>query len=291
MPPGEYWAPDTLDQAISLLAENAGRAVLLAGGTDLMPRINRYKLKPQAIIHLGRIGLDFLREEGGQVHIGATCTTAALAASPWLEERAPILVSAARHSASPAVRNTATLGGNLASAHPGADLATPLLALEAQAHLAGPEGEGTLPLEKFFLGRRQTVLRADQMLTSVSFPLPGPGWSFKKLGRRRANTLSVVNVAVQLELDQGRCRHARLALGSMGPTPLRCHLAEELLTGARWSPDLWEQAAQAALQTCDPKSDVHGSAWYRSRTARVLLVRALEEAGRRSQGGGADNAA
>lgn len=282
----DFYAPATVDQAVRLLAESKGGATVLAGGTDLLPRINSYKLRPGAIVYLGRAGLDYCRRDGDRVVIGATCPTARLAAGGWLEETAPILVEAARRSASPAVRNAATIGGNLVSAHPGADLATPLLTLDAQVHLAGPEGETTLDLKRFFLDRRRTALEPGQLLTGVSFaPAPG-GWSFLKLGRRRANTLAVVNVAVRLDVDQGRCRGARIALGCMGPCPQRCPQAEALLEGATWSPDIMEEAAARAVAETSPESDAHASAWYRRKAARALLGRALAQAVERSSPAG-----
>ena len=282
----EFYAPTSLEQAVSLLAEGQGRAVVLAGGTDLLPRVNSYKLRPQAIVYLGRAGLGHCRQEGDRVFIGATCTTARLAAGGWLEEAAPILVEAARRSSSPAVRNAATLGGNLVRAHPGADLATPLLALGALVHLAGPQGEATLPLDHFFLGRRRTALGPGRLLTGVSFAPDPAGWSFAKLGRRRANTLAVVNAAVRLDLSQGLCRGARIALGCMGPCPRRCPEAEALLEGAAWTPEAIETATARAVAETSPESDTHASAWYRLRAARALLGRALTQAGERAASAG-----
>ena len=282
----EFYAPATVEQALSLLSRGGGEATVLAGGTDLLPRINSYKLKPRAVVYLGRVGLDYCNLEGERVVIGATCTTARLASDGLLEEAAPILVEAARRSASPAVRNAATMGGNLVSAHPGADLAVPLLALEATVHLAGPEGETSLPLSRLFLGRRRTALGPGRLLTGVSFARAPGGWSFLKLGRRRANTLAVVNAAVLLDVFQGVYRGVRIALGCMGPCPQRCPEAEALLEGAAWSPALVEEAVDRAMAETNPESDSHASAWYRQRAARALLGRALAQAGERSAAAG-----
>jgi CO/xanthine dehydrogenase FAD-binding subunit len=182
------------------------------------------------------------------------------------------------------VRNAATIGGNLGNASPAADLATALLALDAQLLLRSSKEDRRVALKDFFMGPGRTVLKPGELIVEVSIPLSKGRAVFLKLGRRKAMTLSVVNVAVQLEMDGKRrweklgCQEARIALGSMAPTPLRCAKAEGLLKGKVLDKALIAQCAAEAVAESSPIDDQRATAWYRKIAGTVLVSRALAQA-------------
>ncbi|RME50266.1 MAG: xanthine dehydrogenase family protein subunit M, partial [Caldilineae bacterium] len=248
----EYAVPATLSEAIALLRRQDARPV--AGGTDLTMHLRAGVVSPAHLVDLSGLGLNYIRTDGETVKIGAMTTVAALLAAAEIGRNFPALLEAALEFGSVQTRNMATVGGNLCSAVPSADLAPPLLVLGAQVRLAGAGGDRALPLTGFFTGPRQTVLRPAEILTEIELPLPPPrsGSSFLKLGRRNAMTLAIVNAAafIALEEDGRTVRTARLALGAVAPTPIRATNAETLLRGRPLSDSLIEEAAAAAaLQT------------------------------------------
>ena len=218
----EYFAPKDTGEATKLLAQHGENVTILAGGTDVVPKINYYDLQPDKIMYIGDLGLSGIKESDGRLIIGAAATTAAIAASDLIVQKASALAEAARETGSVAIRTTATIGGNLGNASPGADMAPPLLVMDAQVQLTSSAGNRTVAMDDFFVGPGQTVMKADELLTEISMPVPKGKTVFLKLGRRKAMTLSVVNVAVNLEMDGNTCTDARIAIGSMAPKPLRC---------------------------------------------------------------------
>ena len=217
-----YFAASTMSEAMKLLGQYGKKAVILAGGTDLVPRINTYGLKPGALIYVGKLGLDYIKEEKGRMVIGAATPMAKIAGSKAVAKKAAALSEAALQAGTVAVRTAGTIGGNLANASPAADLATPLLVLDADLSLVSQKKKRMVALKDFFKGPGQTVLQPGEMIKEVSFPIPKGKTAFVKLGRRKALTLSVVNAAVRLEVNRKKCQEARIALGSVAPTPLRC---------------------------------------------------------------------
>jgi CO/xanthine dehydrogenase FAD-binding subunit len=167
-----YFAPTKVGKAAKLLAEYGDKAIVLAGGTDLMPKINHYDLWPEVIVYIGGLGLDYIKEEGGKLIVGATTSTAKIAASELVAAKAPALAEAARGSGSVGIRTSATIGGNVANASPGADLAAPLLAMDAKVVLASAEGERVVPIGEFFTGPHETVLKAGELITEFHVPIP-----------------------------------------------------------------------------------------------------------------------
>ncbi len=285
-----YFAPTELTEALKLLAEYGEKATVLAGGTDLVPRINYYELKPEVLVYIGNLGLDYIEQADGKLIIGAATPTAKIAASPLIAEKAAALAEAARLSASPAVRTTGTIGGNLANASPAADLATPLIALGATLVLISAQGERQVPVEDFFTGPGTTVLKPGELIKEVHVPVRKGKSVFLKLGRRKAMTLSVVNVAVYVEMEQGqKCVDARVALGAMAPTPLRCKKAEGVLHGCVLPMSALEgaefldkarieKAAELAIAESSPIDDQRATAWYRRKAGKVLVARAIASA-------------
>jgi carbon-monoxide dehydrogenase medium subunit len=273
-----YFGETEISKAIKLLGQYRKKAVILAGGTDLVPQINYYKLKPEVLVYIGKLGLDYIREKNRKIVIGATTSMAKIAASKLVARKAAALAEAARQAGTSAIRTAATIGGNLANASPAADLATPLLAMDAELLLRSDKGKRTVALKDFFTGPGQTVLRPGELIVEISIPPIKGKTVFLKLGRRKAMTLSVVNVAVRLEMGGKKCKDARIAMGSVAPTPLRCLRAEELLKGKSPDEPLFAKCSAEAMAACNPVDDQRGTAWYRRQAGTALVARALARA-------------
>ena len=290
-----YFAPAELDDALKLLAEHGEKVTVLAGGTDILPKLNHYELKPEAVMYIGGLGLSFIRDEGEKLVFGAATSTAALAKSEVVESKMKALSEAARLSASPAIRTSATIGGNIVNASPAGDVLTALVALGAEVKLQKAGGQRMVPLEDFVTGPRQTDLKPGELLTEVHVPVPNGATAFLKLGRRKAQTLSVVNVAVQVSLEGGECKDARIVLGAMAPTPVRCTKAESLVrscafplaishfgtrpasAGKSLDEATIAQCAAQAVEECSPIDDQRATAWYRKKAAKALVAKALKQ--------------
>jgi carbon-monoxide dehydrogenase medium subunit len=279
-----YFAPAGIDEALALLAEHKGKATVLAGGTDLVPLVNYYELKPDILIYTGGIGSAYIKEEDGELLIGAGTTWTELTASSLVAEKAGILVEAAKQGGCVATRNAGTIGGNLANASPAADLATPLLAMDAELLLKSANGDRVVPIKEFFTGPGETVLKPDELLVEIHIPPVKGKTAFLKLGRRKAMTLSVVNVAVRLEMAKKNpgtlriCNEARIALGAMAPTPLRCIKSEKMLKGKTIDKASMDECAAEAIAETSPVDDKRATAWYRKKAGTALVARALSQA-------------
>ena len=278
-----FFAPDTFQALFDTVAAQQGAQVkFLAGGTDLVPQINMerdqipYEDKPpMALISLAKLGLGGVREEGEAVCIGAMTTITQIQDSALLREKAPVLCQAADLMAGFAVRNTATLGGNIMNASPAADTLPALLVLDARLTLRGPAGERQVALADFFTGPGKTIAAADEVLTAITV-YPGAGRAnFQKLGRRAAETLSVVNAAAYIEQSDGVCTAARIAVGSAAPTVKLCQAAAQALVGKPLDAAAAEAAAGLVNQVLSPIDDIRSTAWYRLETAPVLVRRAI----------------
>jgi carbon-monoxide dehydrogenase medium subunit len=251
----EYFAPKAIEEAVKLLAEYGDRATVLAGGTDLVPRINYYDLKPEVLLYIGGLSLDYIKEAEGKLVIGAATPTAKLASDAIVAEKASALAEGAKLSGSVATRNAATIGGNLANASPAADLATPLLVMDAELHLTGAGGKRTVAIKDFFTGSGETVLEPNELVTEIRIPPIKGKTVFLKLGRRKAMTLSVVNV-----------------------TPLRCLKAEEMLKDKVLDEALISNCAAEAVAESNPIDDQRATAWYRRKAGTALVAQALRQA-------------
>jgi carbon-monoxide dehydrogenase medium subunit len=273
-----YARPSSLDEAIDLLAEHDGDAKALAGGQSLIPLLKLRLAAPELLVDLGGLaradGLAGVRDQGDHLAIGALTRHADLATDRVAAEHAPLLAFAASHVGDPQVRHHGTIGGSLAHADPAGDLPAVLLAYEATLIAHGPRGQREIPVTDFFTGFLETALEPDELLVEVRVPKLGPavGWSFQKFTRRAIDWATVGVAALYGPQVQ------RVALVSMGPTPLRATTVEErLATGAGPA-----AAAEAAADGTEPTSDAWASAWYRRRLATVLVRRALQEAATRT---------
>jgi len=271
----DYYRPKELAEAFRLRAEIGG-ARFVAGGTDLMIRIRGKEVAPEALISLR--GIEEIRgvTVNGGARIGAATTIADIAGSAELGARFPVLVQAARRVGGPAIRNAGTVGGNLCNASPCADTVLPLLVLEARLAIASARGGREIPLDQLFCGPRATCLAPDEVVTHVIVPAPSPEAKavFLKKGRVMMD-LSVASVAVLLELDGDTCAKARVAAGSVAPTPLRLPETEAILAGGRLTDDVVAAAREAAMREVSPITDVRSTADYRRHIVGVFLKRAV----------------
>jgi CO/xanthine dehydrogenase FAD-binding subunit len=269
----DFFIPRSVDEALGLLRTHGPDLTVMGGGTVVMGLINEGRLFPRKAMSLRRAGMDELRATDGQIQIGAATTIARLS---QLEEL-PILAQAAGMLGGPALRTLATIGGNMFMPAPYADMAVPLLALDALVELAGPGGSRALPLDQFFGAAGPSLCAADELLTGFSVPPPAGRSAYLRFGRRQANTPAVVAVAVRVETDaNGVVDAARIALGAAGPRPQRAHAAEAALLGRKLDAASIADAAQAAIDASDPPTDALASSWYRRKMVGVFVRRALE---------------
>jgi len=246
---------------------------------------------PHEVVYLGRIpGLAAIDQRDGETQIGPLVTAASLAQSKTELGQASVVAEAAAILGSPLIRNRATLGGNLVSARPAADLLPPLMALQAKLTLTGPAGERQMDLDDFCTGPGQTVIESTEILTAVVVPPLGQGCGggYFKLGARKTLEISIVNAAAYLRLDEdGTIKEARIVLGAVGPTPLRSPATENLLVGERpKGPEdpIFSGAGLTAQSEARPIDDHRGSAEYRRLMVDVLTRRALGQAWLEAQG-------
>jgi carbon-monoxide dehydrogenase medium subunit len=280
--------PGSADDCLKLLAERGRETKLLAGGTDLLPQLKNHLLKPARVIDLSGVArLKTLDSAGGRgLRVGAAVTARELERDPFVTRHYAALAESGALVGSVQVRNLATLGGNLCNAAPSADMAPPLLALDAEAVIAGPKGERRVPMTSFFVGVRQTVVGPDELLVELLVPDPGPhsGGTYVRHTPRRELDIAVVGVAAQLTLANGVCSKARIALAAVAPTPVRATAAERSLEGQPVTPERIARAADLALEVAKPISDQRGSADFRRHLVKVLTRRTLTIALARARG-------
>ncbi|MFH2110066.1 MAG: xanthine dehydrogenase family protein subunit M [Candidatus Bathyarchaeota archaeon] len=284
LPRFQYHAPTTVEEALLLLT-TLDQAKLFAGGTDLVPLLREAACRPSHLVDLNNVAeLNYIREDSGFICIGATATHTQVAASP-IAAKAPALVDAVSQIGSPQVRNRATITGNLCNASPAADSAPPLLVHEAEVTIRSLEDTRIIPLDDLFAGPKLNSLEPDELVTEIRFHVPpeGSASSFKRIGRRKAFTLSVVSAAAYVEMDGGKVKETRLAFGSVAETPLRTPDVETMLRGKLLTDKLLEKAAEAVKSSVAPITDVRGTAEYRRDMCGVLLKRALTEAAERAR--------
>jgi aerobic carbon-monoxide dehydrogenase medium subunit len=236
---------------------------------------------PKRVIDLSGVArVKILECDAKGLRIGAAVPARQLEQDPRVRAGYASLAESAALVGSVQVRNLATVGGNLCNAAPSADMAPPLVALEAQAVIAGPQGERRVPLSDFFTGVRKTVLGPDELLVEIVVPAPGPhsGGCYIRHTPRRELDIAVVGVASQVTLANGVCAKARISLAAVAPTPVRATAAEAALEGKPLNSDLIERAVDLAAQGAKPISDQRGSAEFRRHLVRVLTRRTLTTA-------------
>jgi carbon-monoxide dehydrogenase medium subunit len=281
-----FHAPQDLAEAISLLRK-IKKARILAGGTDLLVDIKQGLSEAKDIISLQEIKeLKGIEKKDNKIRIGAMVTAQEIILSSLINQYIPALADAARTMASYQIRSMATIGGNISSAVPSADLPPSLIAAEASIQLQCFKSSREVSLSDFFRGPRETICRRGELLTSILVPLPMPktGISYQKFTLREANALAVASVASRLTLKRGKIDRAAIVLGAVAPTPVLASKTSKFLSGNKPSDSLFEKAALMAKEEGKPISDMRGSIWFRKELIHVLTRRALSEALRRAQG-------
>jgi len=278
----ELAVPGNIDECLQVLAKRGPAAKVVAGGTDLLPQLKNGVLKPGWVVDLSAVAeLRAISDApDGGLRIGASVTARELELDARVRARYPSLAESAALVGSVQVRNLATLGGNLCNAAPSADMAPPLLALDADAVIAGPSGQRRVPMAAFFLGVRRTVLAPGELLLEIALPAPGAasGGHYLRHTPRRELDIAVVGVASQVTLSGGQCVKARIALAAVAPVPLRATDAEQALTGQPLTPPQIERAAELAAAAARPIDDHRGSVEFRRHLVRVLTRRTLDTA-------------
>ena len=277
----ELALPRSVDDCLKTLAKRGADAKVVAGGTDLLPQLKNGLLRPAFVVDLSGVAL--LRRLGVNrqgLRVGASVTAREIELDPRIQKDYPALAESGALVGSVQIRNLATVGGNLCNAAPSADMAPPLMALEAEAVIAGPKGKRRVPLADFFQGVRRTVLAPDELLVELVVPAPGArsGGNYLRHTPRRELDIAVVGVASQLTLSNGVCAKARIALAAVAPTPVRATAAEQALEGQPVTPEQIERAAELAVGAAQPISDQRGSAEFRRHLVRVLTRRTLTTA-------------
>jgi CO/xanthine dehydrogenase FAD-binding subunit len=286
LPEIEYVRVSELDEALRLLSRKEDVKVL-AGGTDLVVDMKIGRYRPKTVIDISGIkDLRYIVDEGDKVRIGALTRMQDIVESPVIREKLPVLAEAVSMLGSWQIRNMATVGGNLCNASPAADSAPPLLVHEARIKLASIEGTREIPITEFFVGPRKTTMYKTELLQEVIVPYDADfakSYSYVKLGRRNAFTLSVVAVATVLKVRDGVFEDVRIALNAVAPTPVRARSVESFLKGREVGSEAIEKASELVLNDISPISDVRASAEYRKHASKVLvkdtLLKALEKAG------------
>lgn len=290
MKPAEfkYFDPTSVGEAIGLLQQYGDEAKILAGGQSLVPMMNFRVARPKVLIDINKVeGLSYIREDGGEIAIGALTREREVETSTLVKEKCPILPEAISHIGHMPIRTRGTIGGSLVHADPSAEIPTVICALGGSMKVVGPSGERSLGPEDFFLTYLTSSLGADEILTEVRVPVfaHGTGWSFSELSRRHGD-FAIVAVACILRLGgNGKCERAAIAMGGVAPTPIRAAEAEEALMGQALEEALLEEASRLAAKATEPESDYHASAEYRRDMARVFVHRGLQEALKRAKGG------
>ena len=278
LPKIQYHAPTSLESALTLLAEQENIMPMI-GGTDLVIAMREAASTPSHLVDLNEIPeLNYVIVEEGYIKIGATTTHTQVASDPLINEL-PALYDAVSRLGSPQIRNRGTITGNICNASPAADTAPPLLVHDAEVVVKSLNEERIMPLEELFTGPKINSLDSDELLTEIRIPMPNGGTasSFKRIGRRKAFTLSIVSAAAFIQMEGKTCVNANLAFGSVAETPIRAPEAEEALINSELDDGAIVEASKIVYETVEPITDVRGTAEYRKDMCPVLMRRAILE--------------
>ncbi|MBW1615576.1 MAG: xanthine dehydrogenase family protein subunit M [Deltaproteobacteria bacterium] len=281
LPKFDFYEPKTSEEACNIMNEYGLKAKPIAGGTDLLVNMKQKLLSPAALVSLSEIAeLNKLEVSDNAVKIGSCFTISAIAESAKIEKKLSALSAGARSLGSPLIRNLATIGGNIGSARPAADIPPSLIAYNAKAVLKSASGERTVLLNDFFKGPGFTEIQPNEVLIEIIIDIPDGryGAGYMNLGIRKAQDCNIVNVASFISLDDTNevINSAKIVMGCVGPTHLRAKLAENILIGNKPSEKLFEQAAKSAEAECKPIDDFRASASYKRAMVGVLTKRTLD---------------
>lgn len=283
MIPFEYRTPKNIKEVHQELKQFGTEAKLIAGGTALVIMMKQRLVRPSCLVSLRSVrGLSGIAQKDGGLRIGGLTTHREVETSSLVRRQNPLLAETYRRVATIRVRNMATVGGGLAHADPNQDPPPTLIALGASVKATSANGSRTVPLDGFFTDYYETVLKPDEIITEIFVPRlpPNSGGAFLKFLPRTADDYATVSAAAVLTLDKARktFTDVRIALGSVGTTPIRAREAEAILRGQPVKAEALREAAEKAKQLVDPVSDFRGSAAYKREMAGVFVRRALEAA-------------
>ena len=276
----KYVSPETKEEALKILKEEGVNACIVAGSTNVLPDIKIKKLNPKILVDITAIeelrGIDKKKDK---ICISPLTTIAELAHSELILKESKVLIQAAEQFADPLVRNNATIGGNLATASPAADIAVPLLTLGAIIKIESIRQKREVKLKEFFLGPGKTVLQDDEMIVGIEFEQSdiNKNGYFIKMGQRKAMAIAIASVAVNLEVRQNKISLIRVAAGSLAPTPIRLTTTEVFLKDKEISNKLVEETINKVSEEVNPISDIRASEEYRRYISGILFKRALKK--------------
>ena len=282
-PPFDYCCPETLEEALALLAEHGEAAKVIAGGQSLMPMLNLRALHPEVLIDINRLPcLDHIGLEDGQLRIGALARHKSVLQADAVKEGSPLMAAAYPYVSHGPIRNRGTLCGNLCHNDPASEMPAVALASDAEMVLQSAGGTRTVGAEDFFTGTLSTAAEANELLVEVRVPQAsaGLGAGFHEVSPRKGD-FAYVAVGATLQLADGACSAVRIVCAGVGDGPHRARAAEDALTGAAPGDDAFRQAAAAAAESIDPSEDFHADADYRRDLVRSLTRRALADAASR----------
>lgn len=272
----EYFAPRSLEEAISLLDKYREEAKLIAGGQSLTILMKLRLARPKYLIDLNRIpNLEYIKENENGLRIGALTRIADIADSEIIKKHFPIMHDAANNIADPLVRNMGTIGGNLCHGDPGNDMPAVMITLNATYKIKGPKGEREIKAEDFYIDTFQTALEPNEILTEVFIPKPEPknGSAYEKI-KRRVGDFAIAAVGASISVDENlKIKRIGIALTSLGPKVLKVDASS--LIGSTANQETFERAGELSYKVAQPSSDIRGPDEYKKDMAMVLTVRAL----------------
>ncbi len=280
----KYLSPTTVGEAVSILKVHDGGVKVLAGGTDLLSLMKLRTLTPECIVSIKKIdGLDYIREEGKELRIGALTKITAILANDLIKKKCFSLHEAVAVFATPQIRNMATIGGNICRSSPSADTVPSLMTFGAELKLIGVEGERKVLLEDFFTGAGQNVLD-HEILTEIVLPVPTGqyGTAFVKL-TRSSTDLAKVNCAVKITANGGICDDIRVVLGAVADRAVRAKKVEQAIKGKKITDAVIEEAAEKVIEDIAPITDARSTAGYRAHVSQVLVKRTIKQAVERTR--------
>jgi carbon-monoxide dehydrogenase medium subunit len=275
-----YFAPRTVDDALDLLAAHGQEGQILAGGQSLVPAMNIRLARPTSLIDINRIdALDYVREDGGELRIGALARHVRFETPIIGGALSAFLPRVARHIGHLPIRSRGTFCGSIAHADPASEWCLLAATLDAELFIVSRRGQRNVRPNEYFVGALTTILEPDELLTEIRLPLLDEGWrtGFAEFSRR-AGDFALAMCAAFLRFEDGRIVEARIGLGGATDRPSRIAAAEAVLTGSNGGPEIFRKAGKIAAETIDPLEDIHASAEYRRDLVRAMVGRALDQA-------------
>ena len=279
-PPFDYHRASNLADALAALAQHGDRAKLLAGGQSLIPMLNLRVIYPERLIDIGRLDeLRYVKRAGNELRIGALCTHNTVMESKEVQSACPLLTAVCHHVAHHAVRNRGTIGGSLCHNDPAAELPLAVSLLDATLLVRNTKGERTIAATEFFKDNFSTALGIDELLVEIRIPIPPPGrgWSFEEVSQRKGD-FALVAAGALLSLENERCGDVRVGYRNVGSDTVRLGSVEALLEGEKLDAALVTRAAELAMRSVNPPTDLHADADYRRDLIKTLTIRVLSQA-------------